>query len=385
MHMADALISPVVGGTLWAAAAGVAAYSMKKVQRNIDEKIIPMMGVMGAFVFAAQMINFSIPGTGSSGHLGGGMLLSILLGPHAGFLTMASILLIQALFFADGGLLAYGCNLFNLGVYTSFVAYPFIYKGIIKKGLTAKRILVASLISAIVGLQLGAFSVVMETLLSGKTELPFNMFLLLMQPIHLAIGVVEGLVTAAVVTFVWKSRPEILEQVTAGRPYGAISYRRVVRGLAISAVLMGGLLSWFASANPDGLEWSIEKVAGTAELEASGDLYHVFADIQSKTAILPDYDFKTAETKPLETQAAMTPRATGIPEKQPDDAGSVESNGSASADPLASSESDEPAWPNVNAGTSVAGIVGGLLTLALSGLIGFLIHLTKRQQRKLNV
>ncbi|MZP31000.1 cobalamin biosynthesis protein CbiM [Heliobacterium undosum] len=378
MHMADALISPVVGGTLWAAAAGAAAYSIKKVQHNVDEKIIPMMGVMGAFVFAAQMINFSIPGTGSSGHLGGGMLLSILLGPYAGFLTMASILLIQALFFADGGLLAYGCNLFNLGVYTCFVAYPLIYKSIIKKGLTANRILVASLVSAIIGLQLGAFSVVMETLLSGKTELPFNAFLLLMQPIHLAIGVVEGLVTAAVVTFVWKSRPEILEQVVAGRAFGDISFRKVLQGLAISAVMVGGLLSWFASTNPDGLEWSMEKAAGTEELEASGGLYDVFAGLQKKTAILPDYDFKSEESSLSVTAAGEAGTATAT---ATDEAQTAETSSSGTPAPQAA----ESAWPNVSAGTSVSGIVGGLLTLALAALIGFLIRLTKRQQQKVNL
>ena len=114
MHMADALISPIVGGAMLVATVGVAAYSIKKVKYDLDDKKIPLMGVMGAFIFAAQMINFSIPGTGSSGHLGGGLLLAIILGPYAGFLTMASILIIQALFFGDGGLLALGCNIFNL-------------------------------------------------------------------------------------------------------------------------------------------------------------------------------------------------------------------------------------------------------------------------------
>ncbi len=187
MHMADALISPVVGGTMLAATAGVTAYSIKKIQDDMDEKKIPLMGVMGAFVFAAQMINFSIPGTGSSGHIGGGILLAILLGPYAGFLTMASILLIQALFFGDGGLLAYGCNVFNLGFYTCFIAYPLIYKRFTRKGITSKKIFGASMASTLFGLQIGAFSVVLETLLSGKTELRFGTFLLLMQPIHLAI------------------------------------------------------------------------------------------------------------------------------------------------------------------------------------------------------
>ena len=92
MHMADALISPVVGGTMWAASAGLIGYCSKKVKDDLDDARIPLMGVVGAFIFAAQMINFTIPGTGSSGHLGGGMILAILLGPHAGFLTMASVL-----------------------------------------------------------------------------------------------------------------------------------------------------------------------------------------------------------------------------------------------------------------------------------------------------
>ncbi|MDD4200115.1 MAG: energy-coupling factor ABC transporter permease, partial [Eubacteriales bacterium] len=230
MHMADALVSPEVGGVMMAATVGVAAYSIKKVQNDLDDKKVPMMGVMGAFVFAAQMINFSIPATGSSGHIGGGMLLAIMLGPYAGYLTMTSILFIQALFFGDGGLLAFGCNAFNLGFYTCFIAYPLIYKWITRKGLTSGRIFGASMVSSIVGLQMGAFSVVLETLFSGKTELPFGTFVLLMQPIHLGIGLVEGLVTAAVVTFVWKARPEINENSLARRAIGSIPIKKVLTG-----------------------------------------------------------------------------------------------------------------------------------------------------------
>lgn len=198
MHMSDALISPAVGATMYAATAAAAAYSARKLTSEADDKKVPLMGVLGAFVFAAQMINFSIPGTGSSGHLGGGLLLAALLGPHAGFLTMASILIIQALFFADGGLLALGANIINMGFFTCYVAYPLIFKRMSGDNITAKRITWASMASAIISLQLGAFGVVLETLFSGKTELPFGAFLLLMQPIHLAIGIVEGLVTAAV-------------------------------------------------------------------------------------------------------------------------------------------------------------------------------------------
>ena len=347
MHMADALISPAVGGIILAASAGAAAYSIKKIKYDLDEKKIPLMGVMGAFVFAAQMINFSIPGTGSSGHIGGGMLLAILLGPYAGFLTMASILLIQALFFGDGGLLAYGCNVFNIGFFTCFIAYPFIYKWFVRKEVTSKKIFGASVISVVLGLQMGAFSVVLETLLSGKTELPFGTFVLLMQPIHLAIGVVEGLVTAAVVAFVWKARPEIIENAAIGEALGNISMKKVLTGLVIAVIIIGGALSWFASANPDGLEWSMEKTAGTAELEAPDGIHETLSGIQEKTAFLPDYGFKAGEG-----------------EQEP-----------AGAEP-------EEAWPAVSAGTSVSGIVGGALTLALAAITGLIISMVKRRKKR---
>lgn len=344
MHMADALISPVVGGAMLAATGGVTAYSIKKIQNELDDKKIPLMGIMGAFVFAAQMINFSIPATGSSGHIGGGMLLTILLGPYAGFLTMASILLIQSLFFGDGGLLAYGCNVFNLGFYTCFIAYPVIYKWITRKGLSAKMIMGATLLSAVVGLQLGSFSVVLETLLSGKTELPFGTFVLVMQPIHLAIGVIEGLVTAAVVTFIWRVRPEIIENATSGKALGSISLKPILTGLVVAVVVIGGGLSWFASTNPDGLEWSMEKTAGTADLATPQGIHQILAELQGKTVILPDYGFKTNE----EQHTTQT----------------------------------EEKWPTASAGTSLSGIVGGAFTLALVACTGLLISASKRKKRK---
>lgn len=349
MHMADALISPAVGGTMVAATVGIAAYSIKKIKYDLDEKKIPLMGVMGAFVFAAQMINFTIPGTGSSGHIGGGMLLAILLGPYAGFLTMASILLIQALFFGDGGLLAYGCNVFNMGFFTCFFAYPFIYKLFTKKGITSKKIFAATITSVVVGLQMGAFSVVLETLFSGKTELPFGTFVLMMQPIHLAIGIVEGLVTAAVVSFVWKARPEILEKSAIGAAFGNISMKKVLTGLAVAVIIVGGAFSWLASSNPDGLEWSIMKTTGSTELEAPDGIHKALSEIQAKTSFLPDYSFKSSESEKAEEPAENTTGET---------------------------------WPAVNTGTSVSGIVGGIMTLSLAVFTGLIINRVKRNKKK---
>ena len=117
MHMADALLSPAVGGAMIAVSACSIGYAIKKVESSdVGEKKLPLMAVSGAFVFAAQMINFTIPATGSSGHIGGGMLLAGILGGFPALLTIAAVLIIQCLFFADGGLLALGANIFNMGV-----------------------------------------------------------------------------------------------------------------------------------------------------------------------------------------------------------------------------------------------------------------------------
>lgn len=176
MHMADALVTPAVAGTMYVCAAAAAAYSVRKVRLENNPKKIPVMGIMGAFVFAAQMINFTIPGTGSSGHLCGGMLLSALLGPYAGFLTMIGVLLIQCLLFADGGLLALGCNVWNMAFYGCFVGALLIWKPIMKTGMSKGKITVASILGCVLTLQLGAFSVTLETMASGITELPFATF-----------------------------------------------------------------------------------------------------------------------------------------------------------------------------------------------------------------
>jgi len=340
MHMADALLSPAVGGTMWAATAGTIAYCAKKVQRDLDDRKIPLMGVLGAFIFAAQMINFTIPATGSSGHLGGGMILAILLGPYAAFLTIASVLTVQALFFADGGLLALGCNIFNLGVFPCFIAYPLIYKSIAGQRPTPARIAIGATLGAVVALQLGALGVVIETVTSGISSLPLKPFLSVMLPIHLAIGVVEGLVTTAVVSFVWKARPEILELTAAAKPLGALSLRTVLAGLIVATVVTGGALSWFASSSPDGLEWSMFKVAGSEELDSpEKGVHHTLATLQEKTAFLPDYGFKQSD-----------------PVENSENSGEVET----------------ASWPMVDSGTTTSGLVGGILTLMLAATLGFL-------------
>lgn len=351
MHMADALVSPAVGGTLWAATTVTAVYCAKKVRDERDEAKVPLMGVVGAFVFAAQMLNFQIPGTGSSGHIGGGLILAILLGPEAAFLVMSSVLGVQALFFADGGLLALGANVFNLGFFPAFVGYP-IYMFIAGRVRSAHdgslvrpaawRAPVAAVVAAAVGLQLGALGVVLQTTLSGITELPFATFSAVVLPIHLAIGLVEGIVTAAVIAFVRSAQPELVDRVGAGAPLRGVAVRRVLAGFAVAAIVAGAGLSWFASADPDGLEWSIERVTGSQELgESAGDAAHaIAAALQKRTAVLPDYALPEA-TEPARGDA-------------------------------------QPGWPAVDGGAGVAGLVGGGITLAIIAAAGWVLYRRNR-------
>ena len=340
MHMADALLSPVVGVTMHAVSAAAVAYSVKKIKKDdLCEKKIPVMGVMGAFVFAAQMINFTIPATGSSGHIGGGILLAAMIGGLPSLLSMSAVLVIQSLFFADGGLLALGCNIFNLGVVPCLIVYPLVFKPLVSKNshaplrLTLPGITLASIAATVVALQLGAFGVVLQTLLSGITELPFSAFVLLMQPIHLAIGLMEGVITAAVLCFVYKMRPEIMESAfdrTAVK--SGVPMRNVLVTLALATILAGGVLSLLASAYPDGLEWAIEKISGTAGLAASSPAAQRAAQIQEATAFMPEYDYKNAG----EGGSAM--------------------------------------------GVSVAGVVGSVLTFVLAAAAAFAIFAVKKKR-----
>jgi cobalt/nickel transport system permease protein len=219
-----------------------------------------------------------------------------------------------------------------MGVIPCLVVYPLIFKPILKQGFSVPRIALAALVSVVAGLQLGAFGVVLETLFSGITALPFSTFVVLMQPIHLAIGIVEGIVTALVLEFVYKMQPEILETSERSVPLGeTVPVKKVLIILGALTIVVGGLLSLFASAYPDGLEGAMENTAGTAELEAEGPVFRGAQAVQEATSFMPDYNFAGAE---------------------------------------------EDAPP---VGTTVAGIVGAVLTCLLAGGAGFAIYRVKRK------
>ncbi len=312
MHMADALLAPAVAATMYVASGAAAGVSIHKLRKDDEPQKLPTMAVTAALVFAGQMINYTIPGTGSSGHMCGGMLLSALLGPQAGFLSMIVILAVQCLFFADGGLMALGANIWNMAFYGCFVGYYLIWRPIMGSGwfggetkaAQRLRIIAASIIGCVVTLQLGAFSVVLETTLSGITELPFGAFVALMQPIHLAIGLMEGVVTAAVLVFVYESRPVLLRDVKAAEGTGR-SLKTTLAILAVVVVVVGGGLSLVASSNPDGLEWALfgNEEAQVENMGLDEEHFGVesktadkAASIQDKTSFLPDYAFPESDS-----------------------------------------------------------------------------------------
>ena len=317
MHMADALLAPAVAATMYAASAVTVGASVKTLGKDEATAKLPTMAVTSALVFAGQMINYTIPGTGSSGHLCGGMMLTALLGPQAGFLSMVVILTIQALFFADGGLLALGANCWNMAFYGCFVGYYLLWRPIMRSKLFNKmgakaagriRIILASVLGCVITLQLGAFSVVLETSLSGITELPFGAFIGIMQPIHLAIGLIEGLITSAVLVFVYEARPELLMDVDTGdaAAQSKCSLKTTIVILAVVVAIVGGGLSLVASSNPDGLEWSMFGNADAGYSENMGldeEKYGISSgaaavagSIQEKTAFPPDYAVSSCDS-----------------------------------------------------------------------------------------
>ena len=228
---------------------------------------------------------------------------------------MVVILAIQALFFADGGLMALGANCWNMAFYGCFVGYYLLWRPIMRsklfaamgdKAATRAKLVLASVLGCVITLQMGAFSVVLETAASGITELPFGIFAGIMQPIHLAIGLVEGLITSALLLFLYEARPELIQDVDAGTEGGKCSLKTTVVILAVMVAIVGGGLSLFASGNPDGLEWSMFGNADSGYSENMGlDEEHygissgaadVAAAIQEKTAFLPDYAFANSDS-----------------------------------------------------------------------------------------
>lgn len=264
MHLGNSIICPVTGIPMLAIMGITAYYAFKKA--NLKKENIPLTIVLTTLVFALQMINFSIPQTGSSGHIIGTTLLAALLGPSIAFLAMALIILTQAIFFADGGILALGCNIFNMAFLPCFIIYPLLFKPLNN----SNKPILACILSSVLALQLGSLAVVTEAFLSGTLSGNIANFLSLMQFIHLPIGLIEGLFTAVVVIMMKNER----------------FIQNSIYLFGVLSIILAGFISKYASNKPDGLEWSLLNISDSITLQTQGFIYNLSEAIQNKTAIL---------------------------------------------------------------------------------------------------
>ncbi len=207
MHAPDGFLSLPVAAFMWALTLVAIAVSVKKTNETFDERAIPLMGVTAAFIFAAQMFNFQVIG-GTSGHLLGGVLAAVLLGPWAGTLVMVAVVAVQGLVFQDGGLVVMGANIFNMGIVGTMGGYA-IYRALcaLLGGEQRARIPAAG-IAAWLSVVLGSTAMALELGISGTTDLVVA--LTAMVGIHVLIGIGEALVTMAALAFVQVTRPDLL-------------------------------------------------------------------------------------------------------------------------------------------------------------------------------
>jgi cobalt/nickel transport system permease protein len=257
LHIPDGFLSPQVSLVLWIATAVLIGIAVRKTSRT-DVRLAAsqpiLMGVLGAFIFAAQMFNFPVA-TGTSGHLLGGVLAGYLLGPWAGTIVMATVIGIQALLFQDGGLLVLGANIFNMGIIGT-LGGSFVARGIgtALGGSRSASILGAGAAAWLAVVAAAGFTT-LQLGLSGTTNIAVGLPAML--GVHALIGIGEALITVAALTFIARTAPDILAGVSA--PSKATPVRRLATGVAIAGVV-ATLASLFASADPDGLEAVAEQL-----------------------------------------------------------------------------------------------------------------------------
>jgi cobalt/nickel transport system permease protein len=208
MHIPDGFLTPPVWGTFDAVGGTFILVALRQVGRRVEEKTVPLMGVLSAFVFAAQMVNLPIAG-GVSGHFLGGALMGILLGPWSGLLLMATVLMVQCFLLQDGGMAALGANIFNMGILGSFGAY-WIWRSIHAAWSSPRGLFWSGFLSAWITIVLSSFSC--ASMLSISKIVPWKLSISLLVGVHSLLGVLEGLVTGTVLTSISKIRPDLLER-----------------------------------------------------------------------------------------------------------------------------------------------------------------------------
>jgi len=306
MHMANELLSiPVATGTL-AIAAGSLGFICRKVRQVIAAEKLALMGILGAFVFAAQMVNFQLPAMpGTSGHMVGAVLLAIILGPHLAAIVISSVVIVQCLIFQDGGLLALGCNIINIGLVPSYLGY-FLYRTITNGRFSSLKVYIGAMLASVIAMEAGAILVAIQAALSGVLAVPLSTFLITMIGVHFLVGFVEGLVTVTVLAYLQQLRPDIVADSLPGTV--RLSKNAVLATLGILAALTGAGLSLLASDLPDGLEWSYAERPDQPEFETvvSNPDSRITAvdDFQSKYSLMPDYSARASKLGDVADQEA---------------------------------------------------------------------------------
>jgi cobalt/nickel transport system permease protein len=278
LHIPDGFLTIVVSIICWLITVATISMAISRTNKALGEKQVPLMGVMAAFIFAAQMINFPVAG-GTSGHLLGGALAAIMLGPWAGMLVMTAVIAVQALLFQDGGLLVMGANILNMGLVTAAIGYG-LYRSI-SSGSHVMKLIVAG-IAAWLSVMAGALFTSLQLWLSGTSQLQVVIPAMLF--VHALIGLGEAVITVAALSFVLQARPDLLDE-NSESAKGSKGW--VVIGIAISLIVV--LLSPFASSDPDGLE------------RVAGDLGFLQAGRAAPFSIIPDYAVPFLGETPLST------------------------------------------------------------------------------------
>lgn len=205
MHIPDGFLSPPVFISGWALALGTLSYALKRTKGLLRDRMIPLAGVMAAFIFAAQMLNFPVLG-GTSGHLLGGVLAAVTLGPYVGTIVLSLVLIVQCLIFQDGGLTALGTNIFNMAIIGTGVSY-YLYV-LLRKIIPKKNILLAVAISSWFSVVMAANFCALELVLSGTS--PLRIVLPAMIFVHIFIGIGEAIITTLILSFILRVRPDLI-------------------------------------------------------------------------------------------------------------------------------------------------------------------------------
>lgn len=207
MHAPDGFLSVPIAALMWVVTAVILAIAVRQTDRTLDPRAVPMLGVAAAFIYAAQMVNFQVVG-GTSGHLLGGVLAAVLVGPWAGTLVMACVIAVQALVFQDGGLVVMGANIFNMGIVGTLGGY-LVYRTLTRVlGGEGRARLPAAAIAAWCSVVGGSIVMAVQLALSGTT--PLALALPAMAGVHVLIGIGEALITVAALSFIAVTRRDLL-------------------------------------------------------------------------------------------------------------------------------------------------------------------------------